>query len=94
MTTSVTRQVLDYFEQTREAVSLTELARHLQIAPGVLQGILDYWVRKGELREVTVDSSLCHTCSVHKACPFIVTLPHYYERVGIDSAPTLCRPRE
>lgn len=80
--TSITRQVLNYFEQTHQAVSLTELALQLQITPGVLQSILDYWVRKGELRQVAADTNVCHTCRIHKSCPFVMALPDYYERVG------------
>lgn len=90
--TSITRQVLNYFGETHQAVSLAELTLQLQLAPGVLQGILDYWVRKGELREVNINTNVCHTCSVHKACPFVMALPHYYERVGSEISQTFQAP--
>jgi hypothetical protein len=78
--TSITRQVLDYFEQSPKSISLTTLAQELQIAPSILQSMLDYWVRKGELREVTVNTTVCNTCGIQKGCPFVMTIPRYYER--------------
>lgn len=89
---SLTRQVLNYFEQTEEAISLNALAKQLDITRGTLEGILNYWVRKGKLREITVDKNVCNTCGVQNGCPFITALPRYYEVVTTEKikAGTTC----
>ena len=46
------RQVLQHFEQRSGAISLMQMARDLGVERAVLQDMLDYWVRKGRLREV------------------------------------------
>lgn len=71
------RQVLEQFEQSQGSVSLPHMARTLGIERGTLQNMIDYWVRKGKLREVGAQS--CATCGSASGCPFIVTLPRCYE---------------
>lgn len=86
------REVLNHFDAQSAPLSVNRLAKEMGITPGVLHGMIDYWVRKGKLREVTSTGETCHTCGVKSACPFIVHLPRYYERVqagdmGADPAP-------
>lgn len=71
------RQVLDQFEQSQGSVSLPHMAHTLGIERGTLQNMIDYWVRKGKLREVGAQS--CETCGSAAGCPFIVALPRCYE---------------
>lgn len=78
---SITREVLTYFDQTEVSVSLATLAEKLHITPGVLDGILTHLVRKGELREIVIDGKACNSCNIKSGCPFVTTLPRYYERV-------------
>jgi hypothetical protein len=78
------RQVLEQFEQTQGAVALPQMARTLGIERGMLQTMIDYWVRKGKLREV--GTPVCETCGSAGACPFIVALPRCYELATADSA--------
>lgn len=72
------RQVLDHFErQQAGAIALPALARELGIVQPMLQEMLDYWVRKGRLREVS--AAACTTCGSASGCPFVFALPRSYE---------------
>jgi len=71
------RQVLEQFEQSQGAVSLPQMAHALGIERGTLQNMIDYWVRKGKLREV--GTPVCTTCGSASECPFVVALPRCYE---------------
>ncbi|MCA9914931.1 MAG: hypothetical protein KC496_16370 [Anaerolineae bacterium] len=73
------REVLNHFSDQSAPISLTRMAREMNLQPGVLQGMIEYWVRKGKLREVNTSGDNCTTCGVKGACPFIVNLPRYYE---------------
>lgn len=83
--TTVLRQVLAVFENSHEPRTLSQLARELGLPLGTLEGMIDYWVRKGKLREASSGQG-CSTCGGAKGCPFIPTLPRCYELVT-DSAP-------
>ncbi len=84
MTTTL-RQVLDHFEHQSEAVSLPQMARDLGIERPMLENMIDYWVRKGRLREVSAPA--CNTCGGAQGCPFIMTLPRRYE-LAVGDPPT------
>lgn len=79
--------VLERFTHQSAPLSVGQMAREMQIEPGVLHGMIDYWVRKGKLREVNGVGSACTSCGVKGACPFVVALPRYYEVVREDDAP-------
>lgn len=85
------REVLNRFSDQRAPVSLKQMARDMDLEPGVLTGMIDYWVRKGKLREVNSSGQSCRTCGVKSACPFVVALPRYYERVD-EGAQTSSQP--
>jgi hypothetical protein len=80
------QRILTHFQSSSRALSLTELARELDLETGTLQGMIDYWVRKGKLREVVAASSACNLCNTQNACPFVITLPRYYELAGESTA--------
>lgn len=90
------REVLNRFDDASNPVSLRQMAHELKIEPGVLQGMIDYWVRKGRLREISSDGQNCQTCGIKSACPFVVALPRYYERVAEDddTEPVVTSPCE
>ena len=46
------RQVLEAIEETDGAVSVQTLSRRLALDPGVVAGLVEFWVRKGRLRVV------------------------------------------
>ncbi|MFN8528546.1 MAG: FeoC-like transcriptional regulator [Anaerolineae bacterium] len=84
------RQVLEYFEQHHGTISLPELARQLGIERSMLEPMLEFWVRKGKLRDTSAPA--CVTCGSAEGCPFVVTLPHRYELVTEGSTGTVSAP--
>lgn len=75
------KQVLHYFEEKNGAVTLRQMAHDLQLEPGMLDGMLDYWVRKGKIRVV---DAMCSTCGEESACPFVMQMPRHYELARDD----------
>lgn len=82
------REVLRLVESVDGPISLTAISRELDIDPGVVEEMLNYWVRKGRL---TLDgrSSVCSgncaaatcqcgSCTGISSCPFIARLPKTY----------------
>lgn len=76
------REVLNHFANQSVPVSINHMAHEMGIEPGVLCGMIDYWVRKGKLREVNTSGATCNTCGIRSACPFTVALPRCYELAG------------
>ena len=83
MSQSTLRQVLTIFENADGPLSMTQIARELDVSVPRLEGMLRYWVRKGKLRE-TGSAANCGTCGSAGACPFVLDLPRGYE---LASAP-------
>jgi hypothetical protein len=79
------REVLAAFENTRQPLTLNQLAHELDISPGMLEGMLDYWVHKGRLREV--GGERCTTCGSAGNCPFVPRMPRSYELVTGEDPP-------
>lgn len=80
--------VLHAIEQARGPVLLSDLSRDLGIDSGVLQELLQFWVRKGRLKLDGVDGAApssthtacgggCHDASPG-ACVFIAKMPTTY----------------
>ncbi|NTW02424.1 MAG: hypothetical protein HGA19_14285 [Oscillochloris sp.] len=72
-------RVLQAFETADGPVSLDELSRQLGIERGVLEGMIDFWVSKGRLKEsggaCAKVGSGC-SCSSHPGgCTFDTVLP-------------------
>lgn len=84
MTTTL-RQVLEHFDQQQGAIALPRMARALGVERTLLEDMIAYWVRKGELR--VVPTSTCTTCGSAAGCPFVVALPVMVERVRRDAPP-------
>ena len=85
MMATTLRQVLQKFEGSDRPLSLRQMARELDIAPGMLDGMIAHWVRKGRLREVDHSLSHCATCGGAEGCPFIPkNIPRRYELVTGD----------
>ena len=78
--------VLDHFAAAGGPVSLATMAQQLAIDPGVLEGMIAYWVRKGKVREVFAQGGGdCTRCGVAGNCPFVVPMPRTYELVRDDA---------
>lgn len=80
------REVLNRFADGDAPRSIKDMAREMSLEPGVLHGMIEYWVHKGRLREVNGGGQTCRTCGIKSACPFIVALPRYYELVHEEDA--------
>ena len=82
------RQVLNHFEQQSGAVSLTAMARELNMELPMLHEMINYWVRKGRLRQVN-DDACALSCSTNsncaKGCPFVFVMPSAYELVPLEA---------
>ena len=61
MSRSTLSQVLNAFEQNRGPVTMAQIARQLDLSPARLEGMVQYWVRKGKLRQVNVYRD-CGSC--------------------------------
>lgn len=80
-------QVLAEIESTNGTISLHNLALKLNIEQSALEGMLNFWVRKGRLNADDVlsgTSSECYTsgcggCAGVAQCPFVVQIPRRYE---------------
>lgn len=73
------KQVLELFEFSPQPLSLPEMARILGVEPGMLEAMIEYWVRKGKLREAGDTAGSCVLCGSRTECPFVVRLPRRYE---------------
>ncbi len=83
---STLRQVLNAFETADQPRTLTQLARELDIAPNMLEGMIMHWVQRGKLRPVH-SATACSTCGSATKCPFIMQMPPAYELATGDTAP-------
>ncbi|MBN1964293.1 MAG: hypothetical protein JW910_06580 [Anaerolineae bacterium] len=90
--TTMLRQVLTAFEQAHAPLSLTELARQLDVTPAMIEGMIRYWVSKGRLREridgtCDMETGSCSCGSGKGGCPYIVLMPRSYELVPEQGRP-------
>lgn len=80
------REVLKTVEEAGRPITLTELSSLLNIDPGVLDGMLEHWARKGRLvvdgrsaatcsGSCVAASCRCGACSGVSGCPFMARLP-------------------
>jgi len=81
---SVLKQVLQHFEIRAGAVSLAQMARDLDIDTATLEGMIDYWVRRGRLRASGGSVQACSACGVRSGCAFVSKMPRFYELVNSD----------
>ena len=62
------------------------------VEPSALDGMIQFWVHKGKLREVC--DMGCSSCGVSNSCPACVLAPRRYELVTDDGAGTQARPAQ
>jgi len=77
-------EILKTFRETGGPLSLKELSRRLEVAPGALEGMLETLVRQGKLREVGGGGS-CGHCAGRLGCGHVPsgdTMPRAYELVN------------
>lgn len=77
-------QVLEEIEQARGPVLVKDLGQRLNVDPGVLMGMIEFWVRKGRLRDddaVAEEGFTCAggACGAHCSgvteCVFVAKMP-------------------
>ena len=79
MTMTPLRQVLTYFENSQIGISINAIAREMEISPGQVGSMVEFWVRKGKIRPSPVQD--CGSCNVNGNCPFVIEMPLSYELV-------------
>lgn len=77
-------EVLHAVETAQSPLDLNELSRRLKIDRGVLDDIIQFWVRKGRLVEnvgtgnvacTAASPHACSSCASHGDCPFTMKMP-------------------
>lgn len=81
-------RVLQEIEAAQGSINLTELSRKLAVERSALDGMIQYWVRKGRLKDDRQQEELtltaCTTgscggsCPGPQGCPFVMKLPKTY----------------
>ena len=85
MSKSTLSQVLTAFENNRGPLTMNQIAHNLGISQARLEGMIQYWVRKGKLRQAQTVTD-CGTCGRGEGdCPFTIELPRTYELVTEDT---------
>ena len=85
MTKSTLSQVLTAFENNHGPLTMNQIAHNLGLSQARLEGMIQYWVRKGKLREA-ISYTDCGTCGRGEGdCPFVIELPRSYELVTENS---------
>jgi hypothetical protein len=84
------QQVLQEVKSAQGPINLNELAHKLGVERSALDGMIQFWVRKGRLKDDDLQPDVspdtehcpsCHigaTCSGPKSCPFVMTMPKTY----------------
>jgi hypothetical protein len=83
MSASTLTQVLTIFEQADGPLSLANVAHALDVSQARLEGMIQYWVRKGRIRE-TAAAKECGSCGIKGECPFVMEMPRSYELASPD----------
>lgn len=90
--TSTLQLILEIFENTSQPLTLGEMAQALGMEQGMLESMIEYWVRKGRIRESDGSAVECTLCEARTDCPFVVKLPRRYELASGESRQDLPAP--
>jgi hypothetical protein len=86
-------QVLEEIEQARGPVLIKDLSQKLNLDPGVLMGMIQFWVRKGRLCDddaVAAGGIACagggcvDSCAGIAECTFVAKMPKTYSIAKIE----------
>ena len=82
------QKVLQEVKSVQGPINLNDLAHKLDIDRSALEGMIQFWVRKGRLKndqlepepthEMCSSASCSSSCSGPKDCPFVMTMPRTY----------------
>ena len=79
------KTVLQAIESSKGPVHVAELSQRLGIERSALEGMIDYWVRKGRLYDsqgMACSPSAGHcsgSCTGAASCAFVAKMPKMYE---------------
>jgi hypothetical protein len=84
------RQVLQELESATGPVELNALSRKLGVERGALEGMIEFWMRKGRLKDAyalategtCVSDDCAVTCSDAHHCPLVTKLPRSLSLLG------------
>ena len=88
------REVLHAIETADGPIHLAALSQQLGIERSALDGMIDYWVRKGRLQARDAPDTVCAPAAGHcgggcagaAACPFIARMPKSYS-IELSTSP-------
>jgi hypothetical protein len=80
MTASTLRQVLAAFERADAPLALTQIAHDLDLPLERLEGMVEYWVRRGRIRESGTTAAPL-SCAKYGSRPYVLRLPRILELV-------------
>jgi hypothetical protein len=87
------RELLCIIEATDGPITVSKLSRQLNVAPGVIEGMLDHWVRKGRLAvsggaaaACCATGSGCGSCAGVGDCPFVARMPRSFSVVQLNES--------
>lgn len=87
-------QVLHEVEAASAPLDLNELSRRLNVERSALDGMIQFWVRKGRLVDdsagagrttVACANHGCGGCAGGQGCPFTMTMPRTISLIQLDS---------
>ena len=84
MSQSKLSQVLATFEKADRPLSLPELARDLGVSREGLEGMIQYWVRRGKIHDITALTD-CGACGESGTCAFVLQMPRTYQLICKDN---------
>jgi hypothetical protein len=86
MGTTTLTQVLTAIETAEGPLSLNQMADQLNVSRGLLEDMLQFWVRKGRLRVIEVGPEVdCSCCAARAGCSLVAKMPRRYEIVDGNS---------
>lgn len=85
MTASKLSRMLALFREVEDPISLGYIAQQLEITPQMAESMLDFWIRKGRIRQASQPVD-CGGCGINGSCPYIYQLPISYQLVEGDGS--------
>jgi hypothetical protein len=97
-TTTLTR-MLAAIENAEGPLSLNQLADQFDINRGIIEDMLQFWVRKGRLRVIEAGAEIdCNCCAANASCSLVAKMPRRYEIVDnankSDAGTGICCDRQ
>jgi hypothetical protein len=72
------RQLMDLFEKAEGPLTLSNLAADLGVSRERVEGLVDFWLRKGRLK-VNINLADCGSCGIRGECTLLLDQPVMYE---------------